>query len=92
MSIFGSPPRSEAPYSVILIRVMVGAVFLSEGIQKFRVPGNLALGGFTKMGAPYPEVMGPFVGNVESVCGMLVLLGLLTCVGTGSFEVSSGCS
>jgi uncharacterized membrane protein YphA (DoxX/SURF4 family) len=27
---------------------------------------------------PYPEVMGPFVGTVEIVCGTLIILGLLT--------------
>lgn len=75
---FVSLARSEAPDSVILIRVMVGAVFLSEGIQKFLFPGELGAGRFTRIGIPYPEVVGPFVGSVEVVCGMLVLLGLLT--------------
>jgi putative oxidoreductase len=56
----------------------VGAVFLSEGIQKFLFPNELGAGRFVKIGIPAPEVMGPFVGTVEVVCGSLIILGLLT--------------
>lgn len=57
---------------------MVGAVFLSEGLQKFLDPATRGAGRFVKIGIPFPEVMGPFVGGVEIVCGMLVLAGLMT--------------
>lgn len=70
--------QSRAPAATILIRVMVGAVFLSEGIQKFLDPVALGSGRFLKIGIPFPELMGPFVGGVEIVCGALVLAGLLT--------------
>jgi putative oxidoreductase len=70
--------RSDAPSPVILIRLMVGAVFLSEGIQKFLFPDQLGVGRFTKIGLPTPEVLAPFVGGVEITCGTLILLGLLT--------------
>jgi uncharacterized membrane protein YphA (DoxX/SURF4 family) len=53
-------------------------VFLSEGIQKFLYPAELGAGRFAKIGIPAPEVMGPFVGAMELVCGALVLAGLLT--------------
>ncbi|MEX2137642.1 MAG: DoxX family protein [Pirellulales bacterium] len=69
---------TNAPAAVALIRLLVGGVFLSEGIQKFLYPDSLAAGRFTKIGIPAPEVMGPFVGVVEIVCGSLVLLGLGT--------------
>jgi putative oxidoreductase len=69
---------SGAPPSVILIRIVVGAVFLSEGIQKFLFPNDLGVGRFIKIGIPAPQVMAPFVGAVEIVCGLLILLGLLT--------------
>lgn len=69
---------TNAPASVILIRLAVGGVFLSEGIQKFLFPGENGIGRFTKIGIPAPEVLAPFVGIVEIVCGALVLLGLLT--------------
>lgn len=63
---------------VILIRLMVGAVFLSEGIQKFLYPGVRGTGRFEKIGIPAPEFFGPFVGTFEVICGTLVLLGLVT--------------
>jgi uncharacterized membrane protein YphA (DoxX/SURF4 family) len=56
----------------------VGAVFLSEGIQKFLFPLSLGPGRFIKIGIPAPEVMAPFVGICEIACGALFLLGLLT--------------
>lgn len=70
--------KTRAPASVLLIRIMVGTVFLTEGIQKFLYPAELGVGRFAKIGIPAPELMGPFVGGVEIVCGALVLLGLLT--------------
>jgi len=57
---------------------MVGAVFLSEGIQKFLYSADLGVGRFVKIGMPFPQVTAPFVGVIEIVCGTLILLGLLT--------------
>jgi putative oxidoreductase len=73
---------SNASPAVILIRLIVGAVFLSEGVQKFLFPGDLGAGRFTKIGIPFPEVMAPFVGVVEIICGFLLLAGLLTRLAT----------
>lgn len=64
--------------AIILIRLMVGAVFLSEGIQKFLFPEALGIGRFVKIGIPAPEILAPFVGCVEIACGILLLLGLFT--------------
>jgi putative oxidoreductase len=70
--------QSTAPRAVVLVRLLIGAVFLSEGIQKFLFPDQLGVGRFLKIGLPMPEVLGPFVGTFEILCGSLVLLGLLT--------------
>jgi putative oxidoreductase len=70
--------RRDGPAAVILIRLVVGAVFLSEGIQKLLFPDQLGTGRFMKIGLPMPELLGPFVGTFEIACGSLVLLGLLT--------------
>jgi uncharacterized membrane protein YphA (DoxX/SURF4 family) len=70
--------RSGAPASVVLIRVMVGLVFLSEGIQKFLYPDAVGAGRFAKIGLPSPEMLAPFVGTFEIVCGILIAIGLLT--------------
>ncbi len=64
--------------TTILIRLMVGAVFLSEGIQKFLFADTLGAGRFEKIGLPSPEFLGSFVGSFEIVCGLLILIGLLT--------------
>lgn len=64
--------------AIILIRLMVGVVFLSEGIQKFLFTGTLGAGRFEKIGLPSPEFLGSFVGSFEIICGTLILFGLLT--------------
>ena len=70
--------QTNASGSVILIRLVVGGIFLSEGVQKFLYPAENGAGRFAKIGIPSPDVMGPFVGVVEIVCGGLILIGLLT--------------
>jgi uncharacterized membrane protein YphA (DoxX/SURF4 family) len=68
---------SNAPAAVILVRLMVGAVFLSEGIQKFLFPAEVGAGRFAKIGFESPEFIAQFVACFEITCGILVLLGLL---------------
>jgi len=64
--------------ALLLIRILVGWVFVSEGIQKFLFPAQLGVGRFQKIGIPWPHLMAPFVGTVEIVCGTLLLIGLFT--------------
>ena len=73
---------SRAMKATLLIRILVGWVFLSEGIQKFLFPEALGVGRFVKIGIPWPQVMAPFVGVIEIVCGTSLLLGLLTRLAT----------
>lgn len=68
---------TNAPGAVLLVRLVVGGIFLSEGIQKFLFPGELGVGRFVKIGIPSPEFMAPFVGVGEIACGALILIGLL---------------
>jgi len=72
----GNPEKKPVAY--LLVRMLVGCVFLSEGIQKFVFSDSLGVGRFVKIGIPAPEVMAPFVGVVEIVCGVLLLVGLFT--------------
>lgn len=69
---------TDAPAAVFLIRLLVGVVFLSEGIQKFLFPDQLGIGRFARIGIPFPHLTAPSVGVVEIVCGSLILLGLAT--------------
>jgi putative oxidoreductase len=58
--------------------LMVGGVFLTEGIQKFLYAEEVGAGRFARIGIPQPELMGPVAGIIEIVCGALVLTGWLT--------------
>jgi putative oxidoreductase len=66
----------------ILIRLIVGLIFLSEGIQKYLFPEILGTGRFLKIGFSHPEFWAYFTGTFEIICGALVLLGLFTRLAT----------
>ncbi len=59
---------------MILIRVIVGLVFLLEGILKFVRPEDLGAGRFAAIGLPFPHVLAPLVGAVEIGGGAAILL------------------
>ena len=78
MNILTKLIATGAPNATLLIRLMVGTVFFEEGVQKFLFSDLLGAGRFARSGIPAPELMGPFVGTVEIICGALILAGLLT--------------
>ena len=61
----------------ILPRLIVGLIFLSEGIQKFMFPELTGAGRFEKIGFANPEFMAAFVASFEIVCATLVLVGFI---------------
>jgi uncharacterized membrane protein YphA (DoxX/SURF4 family) len=63
--------------TTVLIRGLVGAVFLSEGIQKFITPEKVGAGRFAKIGFENPELLAAFVGANEILFGLALCLGLL---------------
>lgn len=63
-------------YRSILPRLIVGLVFLSEGIQKLLFPELIGAGRFEKIGFANPEFLAVFVASFEIACGTLVLIGL----------------
>ena len=78
MTFFERIIRTNAPAATLLIRLVIGAVFLSEGIQKFLFPEEVGAGRFAKIGISSPEMVAPFVGTVEIVSDALIVFGLLT--------------
>ncbi|MFZ3330481.1 MAG: DoxX family protein [Candidatus Acidiferrales bacterium] len=78
MSIFKKLIFTEAPAAVIAIRLLAGGIFFLEGIKKFLFVEQWGAGRFARIGIPAPQIMGPFVGVVEIVCGLLLLVGLFT--------------
>src|SRR6478609_7883336 len=70
-------PPTDGPAATLLLRLMAGGVFLSEGILKF-VYTNQGVGRFTKLGFPWPAATATFVGGLEIAGGLLLLAGLCT--------------
>ncbi|MCA1757981.1 MAG: DoxX family protein [Bacteroidales bacterium] len=68
--------KSADDYRSILPRLIVGLVFLSEGIQKFLFPELVGAGRFERIGFTNPESLAAFVAFFEIVCGALILIGL----------------
>jgi len=61
---------------MLLVRIVVGLVFFTEGLLKFIEPGELGAGRFAHLGLPLPQVLAPFVGLVEVVAGGALMIGL----------------
>lgn len=70
-------PPLTAPQATVLVRIMAGGVFLSEGIIKF-VFSNQGVGRFAKLGFLYPALTASFIGGLEIVGGCLLIVGALT--------------
>ena len=60
---------------LLIPRIIVGLVFLTEGIQKFLFPELLGTGRFLKIGFTHPEFWASFTACFEITCGFLVLFG-----------------
>ena len=75
---FSSADARRALRTLPLVRLMVGIVFISEGLQKFLFPALRGPARFAEIGFPAPEFFAYGVGVVEVVCGVLLLLGLYT--------------
>ena len=69
---------ASGPRANVIVRLLVGLVFLPEGVKKFLFPEQWGAGRFERIGIPAPEAMASFVGGVEIVFGLLLLAGLLT--------------
>ncbi len=69
---------SSNDYKSLVPRMIVGLVFLSEGIQKYLFPELVGEGRFAKIGFENAEFLAYFVAPFEITCGILLLMGLLT--------------
>jgi len=70
--------KTEDDNRAIFVRLIVGLVFLTEGIQKFLFPDLLGTGRFLTIGFSNPAFWAYFTGTFEILCGTLVILGLAT--------------
>jgi uncharacterized membrane protein YphA (DoxX/SURF4 family) len=63
---------------VLIIRLVVGLIFVSEGIQKFLFPDLAGTGRFAKIGFTSPAFWAYLTAWFEITCGLFILVGLLT--------------
>lgn len=70
--------QTDADPATVIIRTIVGYIFIAEGLQKFLYSDTLGVGRFLKIGIPYAEIAAPFVGVCEVVLGSMILFGVLT--------------
>ncbi len=62
----------------LMIRLVVGLIFLSEGVQKFLFPELLGSGRFAKIGFDHPVFWANVTACFEIVCSWFILAGLFT--------------
>ncbi|WP_407359069.1 DoxX family protein [Microbacterium sp. LTA6] len=74
-----SAPSAAASLGLLVLRVVVGAIFIAHGAQKifeFTLPGTIE--SFTAMGVPLPAIAATVVAFVEFGGGILLVLGFFT--------------
>ena len=67
----------KSNFPTLLIRLTVGLIFLSEGIQKYLID-SVGIGRFTQIGFSHPAFWAYFTGGFETICSLLILLNILT--------------
>ncbi|MFJ2367713.1 DoxX family protein [Microbacterium sp. NPDC087665] len=66
-------------WGLLVLRVVVGAIFVAHGAQKiFEYTLAGTIGSFAGMGVPLPEIAAPLVAFVELIGGAMLLVGLFT--------------
>jgi len=69
---------TTADTPTLIPRLIVGLIFLSEGLQKYVTPDATGPGRFIKIGFSNPSFWAYFTGSFEIACAILILIGLLT--------------
>ncbi len=75
-------PYAPATRANVVIRLLLALVFVPEGVKKFLFPDQWGAGRFARIGIPWPAASAHFVGGVEILFGLLILVGLLTRLAT----------
>lgn len=70
--------NTESDSKIIFIRLIVGSIFISEGIQKYLIVSALGPVYFEEIGFINAMFWSYFTGAFEILGGILILFGLLT--------------
>ena len=70
--------RTDKDSKMTVIRLIVGLVFISEGILKYKLIQWMGPGRFELLGFSHAAFWAYFTGAFEMTCGLLVLSGFLT--------------
>lgn len=82
------PRPSRTDWSLALLRLVIGGVFLAHGVQKivtWGVSGGVPF--FRDVGIPLPIIAAPLVAGIETAGGVAIILGLTTRSAAGALAV-----
>ncbi|MGD9701203.1 MAG: DoxX family protein [Acidimicrobiia bacterium] len=77
------------PVAPLVLRVVIGGLFIWHGIDKFDVGISMIEDMFTMWGVPAPGLTAPLTAVVEIVAGIMLVLGVGTRIGAMALSVVS---
>lgn len=79
MRLLSSPTPRQLDVALLILRLIIGAIFVAHGGQKLFTYGiDGVAAGFGQMGIPFPSLMAPFISLLEFAGGIALVVGVLT--------------